>query len=726
MAENICPQCKAPNRSSARFCSECGAPLLSSVSTSEKGPESESVPVLKQGTMLQNRYRIEKELGRGGFGAVYSAWDSNVNRLCAVKENLDTSPEAQRQFAREASVLANLSHPNLPRVTDHFVLPGQGQYLVMDFVEGEDLASLLTKEKVIQVDKALEWISQVADALVYLHGRQPPVVHRDIKPANIRLTPEGKAMLVDFGLVKLYDPHLKTTMGARAVTPGYAPPEQYGKGSTDARSDIYALGATLYNLVTGQEPLESVQRIAGTKVPSPQEVNPAIPESIGKAIERAMALEPRQRFQSAAEFKAALLPSTTPSRGFPVQTIVAPVPGTYSREISPGTADVSSIPQRPEVVSPKPAAIPPSRASLGGVPPHPANVGAVQASPDAYTPGSTVLVRPAPEARTGASAGEIDYDAVPGRAGRQILPKATRSKGLMIGIAAAAVALFCIAAVVLGFILSAARTRTHQTQTAVAQVTSTANQVATSTGLAKQTSDAQATSTGQARATSTAKAQAAAALNAQRTATAQAWAAATAEAMNNLINTAQQWTLVMKDNFNDNSHNWPSGSESDEWHVSTLNVGEGIYRAEATAKKGFVTRLGPDMLEYSDLYIAVDILNIDGPSNQTCGLYFRDTGDNYYLFDLTNQGEFTVYLQYNGKWQELQASTASPNFKSGQPNRLVAIAQGTKFSFFINDQLATEIIDSQVASGSAGLIMSLYSAGDRGICEYGNFEFRVP
>jgi serine/threonine protein kinase len=274
---------------------------------------------LQTGQMLVNRYRIVRLLGQGGFGAVYRAWDSNLTKACAVKENLDTSPEAHRQFSREATVLANLSHPNMPRVTDHFSIPGQGQYLVMDFVEGEDLATLVQRLGPVPVQQALEWIPQVADALIYLHSRQPPVLHRDIKPANIRINTEGKAMLVDFGLVKLYDPHLKTTIGARAVTPGYAPPEQYGQGKTDVRTDVYALGATLYNILTAQEPLESVQRMVGRPMPTAEQANSQVPMYLSQTIEHAMALEPEHRFQSAAEFKAALV---SPSRAMPVMSSV--------------------------------------------------------------------------------------------------------------------------------------------------------------------------------------------------------------------------------------------------------------------------------------------------------------------------------------------------------------------------------------------------------------------
>lgn len=300
----ICPNCGFANRETARFCSNCASPLVTGLDKAATTAPGEVVS--QSGKILHDRYRIERELGRGGFGAVYRAWDSSLSRACAVKENLDTSPEAQRQFAREASVLANLTHPNLPRVTDHFSLKDQGQYLVMDFVEGEDLATLVERQGAIPVSKALEWVSQVADALSYLHTRPSPVLHRDIKPSNIRITPEGKAVLVDFGLVKFHSPDMKTTIGARAVTPGYAPPEQYGQGKTDPRTDIYALGATLHNLLTGKAPLESVQRMAGGVMVPAQQVNPQVPVSISQAIEKAMAIDPGRRFQSAGEFRNAL------------------------------------------------------------------------------------------------------------------------------------------------------------------------------------------------------------------------------------------------------------------------------------------------------------------------------------------------------------------------------------------------------------------------------------
>jgi eukaryotic-like serine/threonine-protein kinase len=305
MTENICPQCKATNRNTARFCAECGAPLLVNVSKQSQSGKR-LTPSLNDGAVLGDRYRIERKLGRGGFGAVYKAWDNRLSKPVALKENLDTSSEAQRQFTREATTLANISHPHLPRVIDHFIIPDQGQYLVMDFVEGEDLDTLLQRPGSVSLVQAVDWISQVCDALEYLHTHEPPVLHRDIKPANIRVSPKGKAMLVDFGLVKISAPHLKTTMGARAVTPGFSPPEQYGLGTTDARTDLYALGATLYRLVTNHDPLESVQRVAGEELLPVRELNPQVPVALAQVIECALAMDPAMRYQSAAELHAAL------------------------------------------------------------------------------------------------------------------------------------------------------------------------------------------------------------------------------------------------------------------------------------------------------------------------------------------------------------------------------------------------------------------------------------
>jgi branched-chain amino acid transport system substrate-binding protein len=259
------------------------------------------------GQVLNNRYRILNLLGQGGFGAVYRAWDANLNLSCAIKQNSETSPQASRQFAREAKILAKLRHPNLPKVTDYFTLPGSGQYLVMEYIEGEDLQTKLDKvDGPLPEARVLPWADQILDALEYLHSQDPPIIHRDIKPANIRITPQGQAVLVDFGIAKSQDLSVKTTEGVRAVTPGYSPYEQYALGMTDARSDIYALGSTLYTLLTGSVLHESVLRLIDDPVRLVGELNPALSAATSLAIQRAIRVDPRKRWPTATEFKAAL------------------------------------------------------------------------------------------------------------------------------------------------------------------------------------------------------------------------------------------------------------------------------------------------------------------------------------------------------------------------------------------------------------------------------------
>ncbi|GEM_PF-381274 len=262
---------------------------------------------LQPGQILNNRYRIAKQIGKGGFGAVYRAWDMRMNGSCVVKENLDTSLEARNQFEREAQILFKLRHPGLPVVFDYFSEPDQGLYLVMDFVEGKNLEEIQQDSGgAINEADAVNWISQVCEALEYLHGYNPPVIHRDIKPQNIIITPAGKAMLVDFGVAKLYQAQQKTTIGARAITPGYSPPEQYLQTGTDARSDIYSLGATLYTLLSGQVPPESVALSLGESLPSIRDINAKVNPVLEAVVKKAMAPQKNARYATASEMRSAL------------------------------------------------------------------------------------------------------------------------------------------------------------------------------------------------------------------------------------------------------------------------------------------------------------------------------------------------------------------------------------------------------------------------------------
>lgn len=270
---------------------------------------------LKPDQVLQDRYRIISVLGEGGMAVVYRALDTRLDVHVAIKEmipqpGLDAHMLAQlrQQFQKEAQILARLDHPHLVRVTDFFSWQGS-EYLVMNFVTGESLASRIEREGAQPEAQVLIWAGQLLDALAYCHAQG--VLHRDIKPQNVIIRPDGRAVLVDFGLVKLWDPsdpHTKTTMRGMG-TPEYAPPEQYDvyMGHTDARSDIYSLGATLYHALAGQAPLTATMRISDPEQFVPlRNFSSGISKRTEEAILKALELARSQRWQSAAEMAAAL------------------------------------------------------------------------------------------------------------------------------------------------------------------------------------------------------------------------------------------------------------------------------------------------------------------------------------------------------------------------------------------------------------------------------------
>jgi serine/threonine protein kinase len=288
--------------------------------------------MLEPGSLIRNRYEIVSLIGQGGMGAVYKAADRRLpGRLCALKEiapppgaSLDAATGTREQFLREASTLARLDHPNLPKVSDYFTaaeeegddtLPTGHDYLVMDYVPGLDLDQVTQAARrdgqFLDQDEVLRWMAQLCDALTYLHSQDPPVIHRDVKPANVKLTPDGRIKLVDFGLVKPLDPDdPRTLTGLRGIgSLPYTPIEQYAGelGHTDTRSDVYALGATLYHLLTGQPPASAQDRFLDPDVLSPpRQANPAITPAVERAILAALALHPRDRPPSVATWCAAL------------------------------------------------------------------------------------------------------------------------------------------------------------------------------------------------------------------------------------------------------------------------------------------------------------------------------------------------------------------------------------------------------------------------------------
>src|SRR6266699_2026777 len=255
-----CDSCGAANRSQAAFCFACGQPLHHSGGKHSRP----TTGLLVHNHLLKQRYRILQQVGKGGFGAVYKAADLQFgNRLVAIKEMSQNSLSAQElaeattAFNREALLLANLTHPNLPRIYEQFTDVGRW-YLVMDFIEGETMEEHLDKMsgKKLPIDKVLEIGTQLCMVLEYLHMRQPPIIFRDLKPANIMLTPHGHVYLIDFGIARHFKPGQAKDTTALGSS-GYAAPEQYGKAQTTPRADIYALGATLHQLLTGEDPADT-------------------------------------------------------------------------------------------------------------------------------------------------------------------------------------------------------------------------------------------------------------------------------------------------------------------------------------------------------------------------------------------------------------------------------------------------------------------------------------
>lgn len=324
---------------------------------------------LERGTLLNTRYRIIDVLGQGGMAALYRAIDENLGVEVAVKENLFTTDEYARQFRREAVILATLRHTNLPRVTDHFVIDGQGQYLVMDYIEGEDLRQRMDRKGVLTEEEVLVLGVAVCEALIYLHNRQPVVIHRDVKPGNVKITPQGLVYLVDFGLAKVLQGKQATETGARAMTPGYSPPEQYGTARTDHRTDIYALGATMYSALTNHLPEDGLARAMDqTKLTPIREYNPKVSRRLEAVIEKALAVRPDDRYQSAVDFQEDLLNTrNTSKRRTPLDLTLSPPPmgddatdedgspndpddNDLEQEISPAGAPIKSASKSQQVI----------------------------------------------------------------------------------------------------------------------------------------------------------------------------------------------------------------------------------------------------------------------------------------------------------------------------------------------------------------------------------------
>ncbi|PYS67794.1 MAG: hypothetical protein DMF73_18415, partial [Acidobacteria bacterium] len=275
----------------------------------------ETVQSFTQGETLQDRYRIVRQLGAGGMGAVYEAVDDRLQATVAIKETFSVDDRLRRQFEQEARMLAQLNHPALPRVSDYFTENGRA-FLVMQFIAGDDLAQITSQQPgPFPRAQVIAWADQLLDALIYLHTRERQIIHRDIKPHNLKLTSSGQIALLDFGLAKTRAADQSTTQSSNSIfgyTRRYSPLEQIQDQGTSPQSDIYALGATLYHLLTGIKPPDALTRaaaLANSKrdpLTSGNELQSIVGPELSAVLNKAMALNANDRYENAALFREAL------------------------------------------------------------------------------------------------------------------------------------------------------------------------------------------------------------------------------------------------------------------------------------------------------------------------------------------------------------------------------------------------------------------------------------
>jgi eukaryotic-like serine/threonine-protein kinase len=336
----LCPSCYKPNLRRAKFCQHCAHDMV----LNNDGP----------------RYYITRVIKAGGQGSVFETIGDD-GKVYAVKEMIDnfTNPkdrtEAVDRFEAEAKMLRRLSHPRIPQVYADFKDEGR-QYLAMEFVRGEDLEEVIRKHPGgLPEQQVLEWADEICDVLGYLHNHKPePIIFRDMKPSNVMIEPDGKVKLIDFGIAKVFQ---RAERGTQIGTPGYAPPEQY-QGLATVESDIYALAATLHHMLTGRDPRDEPP----FSFPPVYGLKPTISKRTSEALQKALQMNPEDRFQSIAEFRDALRPPAPQVRVSQKTTVLTPQP-----QVAPPAA----TPSRPPIAAPS-AANPPASSAVQARPAAPA------------------------------------------------------------------------------------------------------------------------------------------------------------------------------------------------------------------------------------------------------------------------------------------------------------------------------------------------------------------
>lgn len=352
----LCPFCRTPNRITAKYCTKCG----NDVTLNNDIPSDD------------RRYFITRVIKAGGQGSVYEGIDQQGN-VYAIKEMIDNftdqdeRDEGVTRFNAEANLLQSLHHPRIPRVYSHFTDESR-HYLTMDLIQGKDVEDIIEHQGAIPEAQVLAWADQICDVLGYLHDQG--LIYRDVKPSNVMIEPDGNVKLIDFGIAKVFTPNQRGTL---IGTPGYAPPEQY-QGMATAASDIYALGATLHHMLTGRDPTQHTP----FSFEPVRTLKPNISERTDQALQKALSMQPQDRFATVAEFRAMLHPSAGPSKRLPASTpnastiaVPANTPPPIPRRVTPPDPPAAR-PVSPPVRNAPPArnAPPPARSPIRGGKPH--------------------------------------------------------------------------------------------------------------------------------------------------------------------------------------------------------------------------------------------------------------------------------------------------------------------------------------------------------------------
>jgi len=643
------------------------------------------------------RFEIQDQIGDNERGTVFRAFDPQLQREVALKllktQYLYTMT-AERLFKEEAEKIRLLNHPAILPVYDYGDEDNR-PFLVMPLMPGGNLTDLFKKSAMVWVyphttsaapmyssplalEKAVEIFTPLADALD--HAAAQGVLHLDIKPNNVLFDQHGHPFLADLGLVQIID--VLTTAKAPITNSGYISPEQVRGRDMDARSQVYSLGAILFEALTGQplfggasEMVTSFKHVS-EQPRRPRSLRPELSEAVEQVLLQAVEKRPEDRFQSAREMLLML------------------------ERAQGGVIPPEMVAQQRAVGTPGAVGTPASQYPVGGTLPP---------SGGGIAPTGWTFER---EPRTARS--------------NMALP--------MVLVILSVVGVFCVLLASVGifiFLADSSSTSASATQTAIAIVQSAqaeANAFVTQTTIAQST-QAEATrisvqATTQVGATQTAVQSATLAAEAT-----QAAVQATMTAAEALRSAAIAWPVLIFDSFDDNANNWREEEiDDDEFASISWNVQDGQYIWQTTAKQGFVWRVWPDMSSLANFYISVDVQRTAGSENAQYGIIFRNSEEqnSYYYFEVHETQEFGVYVYDGTSWDTLLSLAPSTAILPGQVNQLEVIGQGDRFLFFINHIYVGEVFDSTLTAGEAGLAIGLPNAGENAVIVFDNFEVTSP